>query len=241
VIRFLAMARRMVVASILIGGMGCAPVMPLVSEQPVPVDELSPLQGVRDGFLRAPPACVIVLPARTGAGHWIPAQAVDEAVERFLSVRVDRVVAGARRDRLARHLALALDRPRDLGTFAEHTQCRHAMAVTVDGGELAYAVVWAERRLALELNLIRIGAEKGPLWSARAEGARGDGGLPFSPFGAVSAAYRAGKLAGDGDQNRSLLDDLLRRMTATLPDMRGLAVMAGGPSRSFALSSKTGR
>ncbi len=185
--------------------------------------------GLRDGFMRAPPSCVVVLPVNAGTRPQMPPELVERAVERFLAVRFDRVIAGAYRDRLARHLALDVGHAKDLGVFATRSDCRHALSIKLSGGALSYAVVWAERRLALQLDLFRIGGDGEPVWSSSADGSRGDGGLPVSPFGIASALYRAGKLAGDADQSASLLDDMLRRMMADLPDVRGFAAV---PDRS---------
>jgi hypothetical protein len=179
--------------------------------------------GLRDDFLRDPPACVIVLPVKKPGTPLRAARYVEASVERFLAIRFDRVLAGSHRDRQVRHLALDLARPADLQVFAKNLDCHHAMTVTLGGGGLSYAVIWAERRVGLDLRLTRIGDLASPLWWARDEGARGDGGLPFSPLGVASALLRAGRVAGDDDQERSLLDDVLRRMTRSLPDVRGLA------------------
>jgi len=181
------------------------------------------MPGPRDAFLRNPPSCVVLLPAEATGRGAVGAHLVEAAVERFLAVRFDRLVSGARRDRMARHLALDLRRPSDLRVLANHARCDHALEVRVDVGALAYAVVWAERRVTLSLTLRRIGGDAEILWSAKAVGARGDVGLPVSPLGLLSALFRAGRVAGDKDQARSLLDDVLREMTAGLPDVRGLA------------------
>lgn len=187
--------------------------------------------GLQDAFLRDPPSCVVVLPMKTRARPELAARDVEAAIERFLAIRFGRVVAGAARDRLARHLALDLERPGDLGIFAVQSQCRHALSVAIGGGGLSYAIIWAERRLGLDLRLIRIGAPDNPLWWARDTGARGDGGPPLSPLGIAGAMFRAGRVAGDHEQGLSLLDDVLRRMMKSLPDVRGFAYSRTYPAR----------
>lgn len=189
------------------------------------------IAGPGDAFMRAPPDCVVLLPVVSRVRPAMRAQDVEVAVERFLAVRFDRVIAGPRRDRLLRHLALDAGRPDDLRIFANHVGCQHAMTVRLDGGGLSYAIVWAERRVTLSLSLARIGSQTPVLWEATATGARGDGGLPISPLGLASALFRAGRVADDAGQGRSLLDDLLRRMMASLPDVRGLSQSASGFSR----------
>ena len=200
--------------------------------------------GPRDSLLRDPPDCVVLLPTVAMERNVVSPRMVDEAVERFLAVRFDRVVAGAVRDRMARRLALDLRDPRDLGVLADQAHCNHALEMKVGGGALAYAVVWAERRVTLALSLKRIGGGAEILWSANAAGARGDGGLPVSPLGVLSALFRAGRVVGDKHQARSLLDDVLREMMASLPDVRELAQPASGfalgnPSRSRRFTMNT--
>ena len=51
---------------------------------------------------------------------------------------------------------------------------------------------------------------------------RGDGGMPISIMGAGSGVFAAGKLAGDTDALPSMIDDSVRRMMVSLPDMRKL-------------------
>jgi hypothetical protein len=182
-----------------------------------------PTHQLHDVLMRDPPACVLILPGRKRPEMPVNSARIDKAVERFLAVRFDRVIAGRHRDEMARHLALDLDNTADRAVFARSTGCQHALAVGVTGGGLSYAVIWAERRLGLELELSRIGAPEHVLWRARDAGARGDGDLPLSPLAVAGAMFRAARLAGDQGQGASLLDDVLRRMMASLPDFRGLA------------------
>jgi hypothetical protein len=187
--------------------------------------------GLQDAFMRDPPACVVVLPMISPKRPEPPTRDVEAAVERFLTTRIEVVLSGASRNRLARHLALNLERPEDLGIFAAQSNCRHAISVAIGGGGLSYAVIWAERRLDIDLRLFRIGERVNPLWSARGTGTRGDGGPPLSPLGIVGAMIRAARVAGDRDLGLSLLDDVLRRMMKSLPDVRGLAYSRAYPPR----------
>jgi hypothetical protein len=190
------------------------------ARMPHDVGQVKVGHGLHDRFMRDPPTCVIILPARLPRGTEIRAIDLEVSVERFLTVQFDRVLAGSYRDRQARHLALDLNRPEDLAIFAARTRCHHALSITMDGGKLSYAVIWAERRVGLHLRLTRVGAFDEVLWWPRDVGVRGDGGLPLSPFGAAGALFRAGRVAEDHRQGLSLLDDVLRRMMRSLPDVR---------------------
>jgi hypothetical protein len=50
--------------------------------------------------------------------------------------------------------------------------------------------------------------------------ARSDVGMPLSPLSALSAIARAGKLAGDKEIPRSILDDVMRRAADPFPSFR---------------------
>ena len=188
--------------------------------------------ALAEAFIIDPPICVIVLPPSRDAGMPVSGSQIDRAVERHLAVRFDRVLAGARRDRVARDLALDLAIDSDLEYFARQTGCGHALRVTPFGGGSAYAVVWAERRIGLDLVLHRIGDSNFRLWWARHAASEGDGGLPISPLSAAGAMVRAARVAGDAGQALSLLDDVLRRIMASLPDVRGFAAPRSRTVRS---------
>lgn len=216
---------------------GCVGPMPLevsgAAQRPeIGRDAAGAGQRLSNAFLRDPPACVLVLPTVSlSARSSISAAQVDAAVERFLAVRFDHVLAGAHRDRMARHLAVDLANPADLAVFARRMQCRHVLRVSVRGGGLSYAVIWAQRRIGLEISLYRVGAPDQPLWWGRRDGVKGDGDLPLSPLSVAGAMWRAARVAGDVEQGVSLLDDVLRRMLASLPDVRGLAPTRPQPAR----------
>jgi hypothetical protein len=212
-----------------------------VTQAPMNLDSVSdaakraPDHGLRDAFMRDPPTCIVVLPVEAPKASELATRDVESSVERFLAIRVDRVVAGAYRDRLSRHLALDLQRATDLAVFATQVNCHHALSVTLGGGGMSYAVIWAERRIGLVMRLTRIGDPNSLLWLSRDEGMRADGGVPLSPLGIAGAMFRAGRVAGDKEQGLSLLDDVLRRMMRSLPDVRGSGSLpAYAPSRIVA-------
>ena len=63
-------------------------------------------------------------------------------------------------------------------------------------------------------------ADRSLLWRARHTGIRADGGLPTSFVSVAVHAALATRFAADQDVEPSLVDDVVRRLTATLPDMR---------------------
>lgn len=174
-----------------------------------------------DRLFRAPPRCVIVLPVRDSPGAVVGALDLERAVERHLLSRFNKVIAGPRRDRMARRLALDPSDASELREFARHTRCGHAFLISDLGSQASYAVVWAERRVVLDATLFHVDSPDRPLWHASGEGVRGDGGVPLSPLSLAGAVARAARVADDGDQAVSLLDDVLRGIFGGLPDLRG--------------------
>jgi hypothetical protein len=63
------------------------------------------------------------------------------------------VLAGVHRDRMPRYLAVHLANPADLVVVARRMECRQVLRVSVLGGGLSYAVIWAERRIGLDISL----------------------------------------------------------------------------------------
>ena len=169
------------------------------------------------GLHAADARCVTVLPFPARPDNLSPAD-VEAGVALHLGRRFDRVIGPAQRDRILRGDGMALDHEGDRKAFARRTACRLFMAVAPYGEDSTYAGIWAERRVGLELALSEAGGAV--LWRARHVARRGDGGLPFGVLAAAGAAVRAGRLWSDPEAGLSLLDDALRRITATLPDFR---------------------
>ncbi|MDD9915474.1 MAG: hypothetical protein OXT01_12530, partial [Rhodospirillaceae bacterium] len=80
-----------------------------------------------------------------------------------------------------------------------------------------FALIWSLQKLDIEIGMLR---EHRLLWKGRHEAGRSDGGLPLSPLSAPIAVARASRLHGDSDAMVSLVDDTVRRIVASLPDVR---------------------
>ena len=170
-------------------------------------------------FYETPPACVMVVPAQLKDVPRPVQQTIEDTVGRHLTMRVDRIidarrVAGEARTRIydpadegdRRRLARALG----CDTFAE---------IDTAGVDSFFALVWTSLSVNIRLTLRR--ARDGEvIWRGRHRAERGDGGVPITIFGAGGGAIAAGKLAGDTDALPSMIDDSVRRMMASLPDVR---------------------
>ena len=58
------------------------------------------------------------------------------------------------------------------------------------------------------------------LWKASHVARRSDGSLPLTPISAPIAIYEAGRFSNDQDILPSMIDDTLRRLVISLPDIR---------------------
>lgn len=174
---------------------------------------------VKDAYYRRAPSCIVIAPLN---GQ------VEEALERHFSGNFDRIVGPRERESAARRMALDPADPGDLRAMARNLGCHGVLEARFIGGDGVYAVFWSQAQVGLELTLN--GLKEGELmWRARHVAARSDGGLPLNMFSAISGAVSAARLKGDADVAASVLDDALRRMVRTLPNLR----YTGGKSTSF--------
>ncbi len=173
---------------------------------------------VTSAFHRNPPDCVIVLPLR-GTSDQERAHSVERALARHLSQRVPRVIGPLERRRLERQLSVDLANPIDWQSFAHLSGCRSGLEAGLVEVRDDYVLVWAQRTLGLEAALIRF-EDRTLLWRARHLGRRSEGGLPLSPVSVAMEGAAATSFAVDEDIAPSLVDDVVRRMTVTLPDVR---------------------
>jgi len=169
-------------------------------------------------FYRNPTDCVVILPLR-GTHHRQTRDMIERALARYLSERVPRVIGPHERRRLARNLAFDIADSDDWAGFARASGCANGLEAGLLEARGDYLVVWAQRTLAIEAVLIRL-ADRRLLWRARHFGRRADGGVPFSPISAAVESATATGFAMDGDIQPSLVDDVVRRIAVTLPDVR---------------------
>jgi hypothetical protein len=168
-----------------------------------------------DAYFDDPPDCVTVL----GPSQAIPAdlsEVVEAALVRHLSTKIPRVLGRAQRRRVTRDLALLLHDPGDRAEYARQTSCRTFAEWALVEATSTFALVWSQQRLGLEVRLVHAGDEA-PLWRAAHTASRSDGGVPLSFIGAPVSAFRAARFNQDSDILPSMIDDVLRRMFASLP------------------------
>lgn len=175
---------------------------------------------LKDSLFEAAPRCVTVMAIDTlGKPYTYTHKMVEEAVARHLGGRFNKVVSPFERDNLTRTMAVDLNHPTDRKAYARNTRCKFFVELTPITQGNTYLLFWSQSALGLEVRLTDVSGES-ILWKARHIATRSDGGLPLSPVSAAYSAFSASLLAEDSDVPYSLADDLARRLTATLPDMR---------------------
>jgi hypothetical protein len=147
------------------------------------------------------------------------ADMVETVVARHFAQRLPRLIGSPERRARARNGAYNLSDPTELGRFARTLGCRHGLEITVHAAGSSYVVAWAGRHVDLTLTLIRF-SDEAILWSARHGLDRSAGGLPTGPLSLVFDTARASAFASDRDGTEALVEDVVRQVAQTFPDLR---------------------
>ena len=201
---------------------GCANAT-VYRQSPASEDHAAPIARevrfeLRRTFYEDAPACVVVLPT-VGAAPPELKKSLARSLARYLTLKVPRVVTPTVLSRLARKQAIDLDSETGWRMLAMMISCPHAVQAEIQEVSDLFVGVWAQKQLTVELRLMR--AKDGAvLWDAGHSVARGDGGLPLSPLSLGVGFFKAASHSRDAEVMLSMLDDALRRMMVTLPDIR---------------------
>ncbi len=173
---------------------------------------------IERAFFASPPDCTVILPTRGGLDSETAA-VIERSLGRHLGQRLPRVIGPLSRRRLERAGGFDLSDPVDWSDFSRQTGCDTVLESEAHAVQAEFYLVWAEHRADLEVTLRRI-ADGMVLWRARHLAGRSDGGLPVGAVSLTISAVEAGRFHGDADILPSLIDDTVRRITASLPDVR---------------------
>ena len=166
---------------------------------------------ITDTFYEDLPSCVVVWPYGNAQ--------LEDAAARHLRGKVQRVIGIYERLRLTRIGAYDLANSKDRQAFSITHRCQFGLEFVSANLEPDYLLIWSQKRAALNLVLRRT-RDNAVLWRAHHEARRSDGGLALSPLSLIVNAAEAGLHLADKDVIHSVVDDSLRRMFKTLPDMR---------------------
>lgn len=186
-----------------------------------PVPEQNPLirevvYHVDSELYASSPGCAVILPTNENIDA-AQADLIERALVRHLRDTIPRVIATGERRELTRSLAVDLAEKQDRRSFVAATSCETHLVWRVLDAESQFLLFWSHRSIGLEVALIR-SRDDVTLWKARHTASRSDGGLPLSPFSAPLSAFQAASLAGDDDVTPSMVEDVVRRLFATLPN-----------------------
>ncbi len=189
------------------------------SQEEVSLLEREVRYELRSAFYRNPPHCVSVLKT-VGKGNQHLKGQIESVLARHLTGKVSRVISPLERDRLEKRDLLDTNNSEDLRRFAFKKRCPFFVQASLTQSENSYYVVWSENRIGLKLSLFRA-TDNQVLWRAEHIARRGDGGMPLNPYSLLTSAVVAGKHEADKiDTRASLIDDVIRRVLKTLPDVR---------------------
>jgi len=170
-------------------------------------------------FYMTPPACVMIVPITGKDLTPEVKRAVEDTVGRHLTTRFDRIIDARRVVGEARRRVFDPVNADDRKRLARALRCDSFAEIDSAGVGSIFAIVWTEISVNIAITLKR-SRDGEVLWRGRHRARRGDGGMPLSIFGVGGGALAAGKLANDTDALPSIIDDSVRRMMASLPDIR---------------------
>ncbi len=179
-------------------------------------DEQRVIYALDPAYRMNPPNCAIVMAADERHAGSVLAAEVERAIAAYLSPKMDRLIAGTKRDRMFRRQAVDPNHPADRRFFARKADCRSFLTWRFTEASQTYLLAWSNRRIGLELELTRISGDD-VLWRARHAASRSGGGLPLSPVGLVIDSVNAGNFINNGDITPSMIHDVVRRLLSTLP------------------------
>lgn len=173
---------------------------------------------VKDGYYRLAPNCVVILPIYLSERDAHNNQAVEESLARNISVNFSKIIQTTELRRIAKANGYDLQNPSHVQSIAKLSQCQTILNAQAWGGEDIDIGFWTQKRVGLELNLQD---DKGNiLWQARHVATRSDGAMPISPLGAIAGLAIAANFRNNQEAEYSLIDDAIRRMVKTLPNLR---------------------
>lgn len=98
--------------------------------------------------------------------------------------------------------------------------CTYLLTADLVEDDEIYSLFWSRRRLGVELRLAAVESDQ-TVWSARHVDSRNEGSLPLDPVSLVVSVVRTQDFATDRDILPSMIDDVMRRLFATFPDLPG--------------------
>jgi len=172
-----------------------------------------------DAFYLNPPECVLVLAAANAGIPTQLAQMIEQALALRLSQKIRRVIGPRERRDTERNLALDTLAAVDRRYFAATENCTSYLEWHLTAADDSNVLIWSRKQIGLEVRLARSADDK-TLWQAAHTTSRSEGDLPLSLISLPIVAAKATIFSEDADQFPSMIDDVVRRLALTLPNVR---------------------
>jgi hypothetical protein len=169
-------------------------------------------------FYEDPPGCVVVMPSRDTINFQL-ATMIEDSIARHLTMKMPRIIGSNERKRLERELAIDISSAEGQQRFGQITNCRGFLDWRALEVSDEYALVFSSRSIGLAVEMTHLSSDA-ILWSASHVAQRWDGGVPLSLTSIAFSAFEAAQFHGDQDILPSMVDDVVRRIFVTLPELR---------------------
>lgn len=174
---------------------------------------------IADSLYRNSPRCAMIAPLMAGNMTKEVTLLIEDTIARHAGQRIDKVIGAGQVYENMRTRALDISKPKHLRRLAREMRCGAIIMPETKGAEGSYAVIFAQLKFALKLTLKRI-QDDSIMWQGAHQASRSDGGVPFGLLSIPVNAIQAGRFSNDGDILPSMIDDVARRIFASLPNMR---------------------
>jgi len=176
---------------------------------------------VERAFYDTIPTCTIIAPIKSPALNANASRLIERSINRYLSERIGQVISANQVKTALGKYALDLNRQSDRLALSKKFRCSTLVNAETNGIVQTYAFVWAQKQLALRLTMRRI-HDGALLWRATHRTSRSEGGLPMGFLSFPINAFQANRFSQDSDSLPSIIDDVTRRMLASLPKIQKL-------------------
>jgi hypothetical protein len=165
------------------------------------------------------PNCVLILPPKPANVSRELSDIIETALARHLELKFNRVIDTMERNIVSERINVdPIDR-RSIGRLTEILNCDTYLDTEVLNPNIKYLLVWSQIGLGLSFQLKSVATNK-IIWHARHEARRSEGGVSFSPLGALLDSAFSTRFAADRDAAEGIVDDAVRRMIVPLPNLR---------------------
>jgi hypothetical protein len=189
------------------------------SEEPRGLFDRNVTFKIADSLYRNSPRCVMIAPLMTRNMTKEMTFLIEDSIARHAGQRIDKVIGAGQVYENMRIRALDITKPKHLRRLAHEMRCGTIIMLETKGAEGSYAVIFAQLKFALKLTMKRI-QDNSIIWQGYHQASRSDGGLPFGLLSIPVNAIQAGRFSNDGDVLPSIVDDVTRRIFASLPNLR---------------------